>query len=479
VLPESGQGGGSFWIWLRWSAAIVPVECCHHEEMTRRTWPMYRLVAEAAWRWVLAQVRWQDGPWIPVSVTIPAVTEAAWDRDGLHSGVGGLAHVLAEIRLGRRWTAEEERLAEAIGDRIRGQIPTQTDCTYFDGLVSSVGVLIALETPGTAAAVARLAGLAEPDGWPQSILKGPGGVPFGRINDLTLGTAGILLGALWARRHGAAGAEEVADHAADVLMAEAEHEPTGINWQMVPPRFRTGNRHAQMPNLSHGVAGVAAALALASVELDRPDLAAAARGGAEHLVSLGDAREEGFVVPRYLPRDFNDEDEVTYTWCHGATGTSLLFLALDHAGVSEVAGQSPLSWHHRCLHSVRTSGLPARLHPGFWDNDGRCCGTAGVGEVFLDCWQRTGDDQDLDFALQLADTVVERAFREETHAYWRFIEHHAPEPLLPPGVGWMQGAAGIAAFLFRTSRVLHDGPEADVVPRMDTWWSLPAPREVR
>jgi hypothetical protein len=151
-------------------------------------------------------------------------------------------------------------------------------------------------------------------------------------------------------------------------------------------------------------------------------------------------------------------------------------LALDRAGVEDIAGQAPLAWHRRCLHSVSTSGLPARLHPGFWDNDGRCCGTAGVGEVFLDSWRRSGENEDLEFALHLADTVVERAVLEGSRAYWRFVEHRAPEPRLPPGVGWMQGAAGIAAFLFRVSRVMQDGPKAEAVRRMDTWWALPANR---
>jgi len=45
-----------------------------------------------------------------------------------------------------------------------------------------------------------------------------------------------------------------------------------------------------------------------------------------------------------------------------------------------------------------------------------------------------------------------------------------------PRVGWMQGAAAIAAFLFRVSRVVRDGPTADPVPRMDTWWALGTPR---
>ena len=51
----------------------------------------YRPVAEAAWRWVLDQVREDDGPWIPQD---PSATEPAYDRDGVHSGIGGLAHVL-------------------------------------------------------------------------------------------------------------------------------------------------------------------------------------------------------------------------------------------------------------------------------------------------------------------------------------------------------------------------------------------------
>jgi hypothetical protein len=436
----------------------------------------YRSLADAAWRWVLDQVRWHDGPWIPesmpTSVAMSVIPDVPDHRDGMHSGVGGLAHVLAEIRLVRPWTTEEESLASAIADRVRGGIPAETDCTYFDGLVSAIGVLTALEVPGAEAAVDRLGALATPDGWPQTVVGPPRFRPDTRINDVTLGTAGVLLGALWARRMAVAKAREVGEQAADMLMAEMERVPSGANWRFVPQRFRT-DPDTQMPNLSHGLAGIAATLALAGAEFDRPDLTAAAVSGAEHLVTLGDTHGQGFVVPHYIPSDRSDEDEVTYTWCHGAAGTSLLFLALDRAGVEDIAGEAPLAWHRRCLHSVRTSGLPARLHPGFWDNDGRCCGTAGVGEVFLDSWHRSGNDHDLEFALHLANTLVERAVLDGPLAYWRFIEHRAPEPLLPPGVGWMQGAAGIAAYLFHVSRVMHDGPAAVAVPRMDNWWALP------
>ena len=418
-----------------------------------------------------------DGPWIPGSVAVPGAAEEVADlgvppdRDGMHSGVGGLALVLAEIRLVRPWTAEETSLAAAVADRVRATIPTESGATFFDGLASTVGVLIALDADGAAEAVDRLTALATPDGWPQSMFGPPRYLPGTRLHDATLGTAGVLLAALWARRCRVDGADALARRAAEVLMAEAEPQPTGTTWRFLPLRYRT-DPPTEMPNFSHGLAGIAAALALAGSELDRPDLTTAAASGAEHLVTLGSTADGGLLVPRCIP-DVAGLETYTHTWCHGGTGTSLLFLALDHAGVEQVAGRTPLSWHRRCLHGVRTSGLPARLRPGFWDNDGRCCGTAGVGDVFLDAWLRSGDDDDLAFALRLADVLVERAQRRGPHAYWRFVEHRAAEPELPPGVGWMQGAAGIAAYLFRVSRVLRDGGAAVPAARMDTWWTVP------
>jgi lantibiotic modifying enzyme len=431
----------------------------------------YREVAEAAWRWVLEQVRYDDGPWIPAAQTDPPAAEPPWDRDGTHSGIGGPAYVLAEIRLTRDWTDDEAALAEAITDRLHAQIGTQTDATFFDGLAGIIGVLIALDAPGADLAVARLLELATDDGWPQPGVTGPRYRDGARVNDLTLGTAGVLAGALWARRHDVPGADDLASRAADVLLAEAVRLPTGLDWPFVPERFVVEPPATRMPNLSHGLAGIAALLAVAGTELGRSDLVDAATDGAAHLVTLADTADGGFVVPRTIP-SAPDMDEVTYTWCHGPTGTSLLFRALEYAGVEDVTDDSPTGWQRRCLHSVRTSGVPRRLRPGFWDNDGRCCGTAGVGEVFLDSWHHAGDDDDLAFARELGDALVERAIRVGDHATWRFLEHRNDEPLLPPGVGWMQGAAGISAYLFHLGRVAEQGADAAPLARLDSWWAL-------
>jgi hypothetical protein len=80
----------------------------------------------------------------------------------------------------------------------------------------------------------------------------------------------------------------------------------------------------------------------------------------------------------------------------------------------------------------------------------------------------------LQAASMMGDALVERAVRDEAGARWRFVEHRQDPPLLPPGTSWMQGAAGIAAFLLRLARVIQDGLNAPVVDRPDQWWAVPA-----
>lgn len=437
----------------------------------------YRETAEAALRWVLDQVRWDaDGPWVPESVAVDGAVadEAATPPDGrrgIHSGTGGLALLLAEVRLARPWTTEEATLAVAVAGQLRAATATETEVSFFDGLAGTMSVLLALDEPGADAVVARLLALAMPTGWPTPWLEPPTYAPDARISDATLGTAGVLLAAAWAHRRGVPRADELATHAAAVLLAEAEETADGPRWLFVPRRFRD-TPPTEMPGWSHGQAGIAAALAVAGSVLGRGDLVEVGCRGTERLMTLADTGDGGFTVPRYVPPLESGDDPVSYGWCHGAAGTSQVFAALQHAGVGEVAGHPTARWQRAAFRSVRAAGVPARLRPGAWDNDGQCCGTAGVGSLLLDLWQRDRVDDHLAYASQLGDALLERARGTGPHRWWRFVEHRAEQPLLPPGVGWMQGAAGIAAYLLRLSRLLEQGPYAPTVARADTWWAL-------
>jgi hypothetical protein len=70
---------------------------------------VYREVGEAAWTWVVGQVRGDDGPWLPELVSGGARPAGpAADRDSLYAGIGGLAPVLAEIGQYRALTGAEQ-----------------------------------------------------------------------------------------------------------------------------------------------------------------------------------------------------------------------------------------------------------------------------------------------------------------------------------------------------------------------------------
>jgi lantibiotic modifying enzyme len=428
----------------------------------------YRDLAEGAWTWVLGQVRDDDGPWLPISVGVdepagPPDPTPSKERDCLYDGIAGLAPVLAEIALHRRLSAAEAELADGIVARLSPLAETATESGLYEGLAGQVAALRML-APGTETwSLTRIADLQTPDGWPTT--TDPSGVP---LTDVIGGSAGIVMTAVWS---GSDLSARIATTGGDALLAAADRTAAGLDWGMVPGSPSRG------PNFSHGTAGVSAALAVAGTALDRADFVAAAVLGAQHLLDVGFLDDGGFVVPHTIPPAGRVVEPLTYTWCHGPAGTSQLFAALARAGVEEVGGLTVADLRERCLHSVLTSGVPQRLRPGFWDNDGRCCGTAGVGDVLLDAAQ---DDDDparagrwLAGAVTMADALVERALRDGDGAYWRFIEYRDDPPLLAPGTSWMQGAAGIAAYLLRIARVLDEGLTAPVVDRPDEWWAVP------
>jgi hypothetical protein len=418
---------------------------------------VYRELGEAAWAWVLRQVGEDGGPWLPEVVAEdgrPAVPGP--DRDSLYAGIGGLAPVLAEISQCRALSNAEQALAAGIAARLCATAGTRADASLYTGLGGDVTALKLL-APGSERV---------PAGWNTPPQTGTGSAA--PVTDLVLGTAGVVLAAVWA---GGEHARAVAATGGEALLQAAGQTKDGLDWAMLPGWPR------RMPNYSHGTAGIATALAIAGAALNRDDFIAAARQGAQYLLTVGSLADGGFIIPHTLPHSRRDVEPVTYTWCHGPAGTSQLFAALAHAGVDSVAGIDVTGLRQRCLHSILASGIPQRLRPGFWDNDGRCCGTAGVGDVLLDAAQDgTGQAAQgtlLQGARTMADALAERAIRDEAGARWRFLEHRQDPPLLRPGTSWMQGAAGIAAFLLRLARVIDDGLGAPVVDRPDQWWAVP------
>jgi hypothetical protein len=117
----------------------------------------------------------------------------------------------------------------------------------------------------------------------------------------------------------------------------------------------------------------------------------------------------------------------------------------------------------RCWHTVVASGLPHRVRPGFWDNNGRCCGTAGVLALACDRAVEAGDG--LEFATVLATDLRHRAAIDAAGARWPNHEHRVTPSRLAPRTGWAMGNAGIVRELLRFERVTAGGDPSYAV----TW----------
>jgi len=274
-----------------------------------------------------------------------------------------------------------------------------------------------------------------------------------RYTDVISGDAGLLLAMLPATSDRSLAAVEAL---ADRLVAVAEPAPDGsargLQWRMA------AGWPSLMPGFSHGTAGVAYALAQAGQALGREDLFDVAVRGAEALLEVGH-RSTPWAIPVG-----SKGDQIAFGWCHGAAGTSRLFVLLDAMAPDPRWSRAVRA----CLDALRASRLPERLSPGYWDNLARCCGTASVGQVLLDHYQTTGEHEMLAWAGVLADDVLGRAVRLGPGLAWSNTEYTATPPDLPPEPGFMQGAAGIAAWLARLAALRRGGPHA-VPPRDHPW----------
>lgn len=400
-------------------------------------------------------LRWVADAAVPASggVSWPATREPDSPLvDDLYSGTAGVLVAFAEARLsgigefdsaaraavGRLETVTGALEAGLLGRmRAAGDDPLSVEeLGLYSGLAGHAAALgIWAETAGDerAATAARSAMAAVGE----AALSGR---PLSSFRDVIAGEAGILLTLLHV---GCAPGPALA--VAERLAASAVWTDSGPDWYAHP------DISDLMPNFSHGAAGIGCALAAAGAALDRPDLIDVAEAAARRLVLLGRRPDGTIAVPTCIPPR-NGYEPVSYGWCHGPTGTLRLLELLDQLRPDHGWRQGADS----CRRAVRESGLPARHHPGFWDNLGRCCGTAGVGEMALDHYQDTGDADWLDWSGVLADDVLSRSIADEDGVRWSHTEHRVIPPDLPPSVGWMQGAAGIAGWLLRLARVRRD-----------------------
>jgi lantibiotic modifying enzyme len=263
------------------------------------------------------------------------------------------------------------------------------------------------------------------------------GIEWSPVTDVIGGTAGTGLFLIYAYHETKDRAWlDLAARAGARLIELGRPENGGLKWAMDPEFARL------MPNFSHGTAGIAYFLARLHKETGRREFLDAALAGAKYLVSVADT--EGGIC-RVFHHEPDGKNLYYLGWCHGPVGTARLFFVLAEA----TADKTWLEWVRKSASALVTSGIPEKETPGFWNNDGICCGLAGAGEFFLDLSRAFGDKDYLEFSRRITGRLLAKATADDGRMFWVQAEHRSRPDFLMAQTGYMQGAAGIGAFLLK------------------------------
>jgi len=348
----------------------------------------------------------------------------------LYSGTAGVVLLLAKA--GRRWNdrslVDMAKLAVPYLDPYL--YPFQVDRGLYTGQ-AGIGLSIAelgqscrdkdLETAGRRAVGLSLKG--------NGIDNRMGPLPV--VNDIISGVAGIGVASIAEFPEASA---SFTLRAGDSLVGQARIELSGLRWPLEASFSRN------LPNFSHGTAGVAFFLAKLYCQTQDFRYLAAAEKGANYLLSIANLDNNGCLIYHADP---DGKNRYYLGWCHGPAGTSQLWWQLAKA----TGDKKWEEYAHRGAQSLLDLGVPERRSEGYWNNDGLCCGTAGIGRFFLDMYRRTGQKRYWDAAERCAQVILNNAVRDEQGARWVFAENRVSPKEVYAQTGWMQGAAGIAAFL--------------------------------
>ncbi len=380
-------------------------------------------LAAAASDWIIGQARRTD---TGLTWASPGVDDAA--DHTLYSGGAGI--ILALLEAQRHF--QDDRYGDAAlrgAAALAAAVDDADGCSLYLGLTGTAVALRAvhglLGDPAADRAAARVL---------SRVRSRFDGRRWGAMFELLFGNAGIALGALHA------GDLDLAVLAVEPYLGTADLTPGGVNWAVRPSPPRSHH-------IAHGTLGIVHALASVGAAAGRDDLIELAVAGAADVVSRDEAGPAGFLVPHSDPPHRPDLIErYSYGWCNGPAGDAQVFRLLG--AVTQDPAWTVLA--DRCWHTVTHCGLPRRVRPGFWDNNGRCCGTAGV--LALACDRHVERAEPLDFAGVLVDDLITHATVDADGVRWSNHEHRATPNTLEPGAGWAMGSAGIIRELLRYTR---------------------------
>ncbi len=228
---------------------------------------------------------------------------------------------------------------------------------------------------------------------------------------------------------------ETAVEAGLYLMDQAIIEDTGNKWAIYKGYDKI------YPNFSHGTSGIAYYLALLFKKTGDQRFLDSALKGAEWLINNRENPGEGVAWYHHEP-DAKDLYYVSY--CHGPPGTARLFYQLYLDTNDE-------KWLDLVKESARwlmNPDIHEHEHDGYW-NVSQCCGTAGIGDFFVNMYKITGEETYYSWAEKMVVELSHQATEESGGLKWYNAEHRTIPGEKYTQTGWAQGASGIGLFFLK------------------------------
>jgi lantibiotic modifying enzyme len=294
----------------------------------------------------------------------------------------------------------------------------------------------------------------------RSVRRDAGGIYWNEYNDVLNGTAGIGLSLLYAAREmGHASSLRLAEEAGEALLNRAERADSGMAWNLGP------ENDFNLPNFSHGTAGVGYFLATLYQSSGRGEFLEAAERAAAYLMSVADRREGLFLVPYGIPNEgFVTRYDIG--WAHGPAGTARLFYRLWQITGSRAYGDVVLA----SARSIAAAGVPgASSDPASWSGPFRLdrrFGTAGAAEFLLKLYAATDDSAHFALGREVVDSILARATVSDAGLHWELPRYgfQGDEGSRAAFTGYHYGAAGMGLLLLQLHRISNGSAPIVILP---------------
>ena len=271
-----------------------------------------------------------------------------------------------------------------------------------------------------------------------SVAEGAGLRWSDEFNDLIYGDAGTALFLAYvAEQTGDENARDMAQQGARFLLGQAKQSQDGSFWY-----FRR-SKPFNLPNFSHGTAGIAYVLATIGTLTDDESLRDGARAGFDYIRSIAAIKNGTIRIP-YGWGSESWDGLYEFGWAHGLAGTASFFRQLQ---VSNIDANTAAKYEKLSLHTLLNINLPGTPSAPFAEpstSDDMRFGRAGVLSLLSQCCaSELGEEGIVKVRAAIWSHIEEAAIREDRMAHW---EVDAPA-FMGGGraayTGMFHGAAGI------------------------------------